>query len=754
VVAVRVSLAFIILLAVSCSRDPQKAKAKYFAAGQNYMEKGQYGDAAIEFRNALRLDPRFVEAYYQLARVDLAQKNWGAAYASLDKAIELDPSRIDARLDRGRLYLAAKQYSLAKDEATFIVSHDPKNVGAYQLLGSSLLGEQKYEEALAAFLKATGLLPNDSSTYLSMAVIESKLQRPADAEQYFKKALALDPKATQAYIALAGFYRMEGRGADAQQVLQTSIDKNPEAVEPYIELASIIDSQSGTAGADTVLEKLRERLPGSADAAIAIGDFYAKRNKFDQALAEYKRGLISSPKDLEIEKQIQDVYLQTNQIRLAADLDRDLMALAPKDVMVRVYHGRLLLAQGKFPNAIIELQRVAADAADSAQARYFLAMAYWQNSEVAQANNTLQDALKLSPGLPVVLQALVRINLAQSNPSNARNYAQQLVDEQPSDPGNRLLLADALSHQGLYQPEMEQLVIAQRLAPKDATIHLSMAEAFSTQKKFAEAQKEFEAAFQNDPRNTAILGRWALFLVSRNEASEALSRVQQYVSANPANPYGYVLLGGLNADLKNYSSAQAELEQAIRIDPKNVEAYLQLGKVYQAQGQLDLAIARYQTAIDLQPKLASLSTMIGNLYLDKGDLETARKYYTKVLQADPNAAIANANLAWVDAQEGKDLDVALGMAQKAKSLMPDLPAITDTLAWILYKKGNYAGAIPLLQDCVQKSPNSPDFHYHLGMTLVAAGQHLKGKDQLQAALRLNLPGSDAEQAHRALAQSN
>ena len=37
-------------------------------------------------------------------------------------------------------------------------------------------------------------------------------------------------------------------------------------------------------------------------------------------------------------------------------------------------------------------------------------------------------------------------------------------------------------------------------------------------------------------------------------------------------------------------------------------------------------------------------------------------------------AVANANIAWVDAQESKDLDVALGLAQKAKSEMPDVPS--------------------------------------------------------------------------------
>jgi tetratricopeptide (TPR) repeat protein len=95
----------------------------------------------------------------------------------------------------------------------------------------------------------------------------------------------------------------------------------------------------------------------------------------------------------------------------------------------------------------------------------------------------------------------------------------------------------------------------------------------------------------------------------------------------------------------------------------------------------------------------------------------------------------------------------LGLAQKAKSLMPDVPSISDTLAWVMYKKGNYSGAIPLLRDCVKKSPNSAQFHYHLGLVLLAAGQKEPGKTELQAALRMNKLGAvDKEQARQALGQ--
>ena len=109
----------------------------------------------------------------------------------------------------------------------------------------------------------------------------------------------------------------------------------------------------------------------------------------------------------------------------------------------------------------------------------------------------------------------------------------------------------------------------------------------------------------------------------------------------------------------------------------------------------------------------------------------------------------------VAAQEGKDLDVALGMAEKAKSLEPDVPTITDTLAWVMYKKENYSGAIPLLEECIKKTPDSAQFHYHLGLALMAAGQKQPGKAQLQAALQLNkLDPADKEKAQDVLGQPN
>jgi tetratricopeptide (TPR) repeat protein len=743
------------LLLGACAKDPQKAKAKYLAEGQKYMKKGQYGDASVEFRNALRLDPRFVDAYYQLAQADLAQRDWRGAYASLEKAIELDPGRLDARLDRGRLYLAARQFDKAQEEANAILQKDSKNVGAYQILGAALIGQRQPDSALESFSKITELLPNQASSYVNLALVEISLRRFKDAEEHLRKAVTIDPKSLQANIDLANFYRLQNKLPEAQEVLQTGIQNNPDAPQLYVDLANMLSNAGKTADATATLDKLRNQMPKSSQAAIAIGDYYAERREIEKAIAEYQRGLSISAGNLDIEKRTEELFLDSNRTDEAAKLDGQLTKQAPKDALVNINHGRLLLAQGKQQDALIALQNAMKNAPDSAPAHYYLGIAYWQTGSLGQASSEFQEAMKVSPGFPLALRGLAQLSLAQNRLPEAQFYAQELVQKFPADVNDRMLLGEIFLRAGRTPPAEEQFLAASRLAPTQPAVHLNLGRVYYAEKKWTQAEKEFETAVSLDRSNPALLGAYADFLVGRQQAPKAIALAQQFAAAHPDNAQGHMVLGTLQFNSKNTSAAEVEFERAIQIDPKNVQGYLRMGRVYREINQTDAAIGQYQKALDLQPGSAQLITFVGNLYLEKNDLETARKYYAQALEADPNFAVANANMAWVDAQEGKDLDVALGMAQKAKSLMPEVATITDTLAWVMYKKGDYSGAIPLLEQCVKQTPDSAQFRYHLGLALMAAGQKEPSKTQLQAALRLNKLGpADREQAQHVLGQPN
>ena len=89
----------------------------------------------------------------------------------------------------------------------------------------------------------------------------------------------------------------------------------------------------------------------------------------------------------------------------------------------------------------------------------------------------------------------------------------------------------------------------------------------------------------------------------------------------------------------------------------------------------------------------------------------------------------------------------------------DAPQMSSTIAagsGDIRARPNGAGrsgrAIPLFEECTQKTPDSAQYRYHLGAALIASGKKVKGIEQLQAALRLKLSESDALQARELIAR--
>ena len=168
-------------------------------------------------------------------------------------------------------------------------------------------------------------------------------------------------------------------------------------------------------------------------------------------------------------------------------------------------------------------------------------------------------------------------------------------------------------------------------------------------------------------------------------------------------------------------------------------------------GKPDNALDAYQKALALQPSSTTLNNAVGDAYLQKGDLKSAGKYFQAALSENAHDPIAANNLAWVYAQQGDNLDMALSLATQAKQIAPEMNSVNDTLAWIQYKKGNYQVSVSFAEDAVRRAPDNPNFRYHLGMALSGAGDKDRARTELQKALSLNLKGADAADAQKTLA---
>jgi tetratricopeptide (TPR) repeat protein len=221
------------------------------------------------------------------------------------------------------------------------------------------------------------------------------------------------------------------------------------------------------------------------------------------------------------------------------------------------------------------------------------------------------------------------------------------------------------------------------------------------------------------------------------------------------------------------------------LEPGSAEIQFLLGRVHQAAGDRKRAEEAYRKAIALNPNLTAPYIALGQLYgssqdypraiteLDKalaanpdqpaalmlwsiaqhmgGDAGKARNGYEKLVKANPRFAPASNNLAWMLAEEGKDLPRAFLLAQSARDAAPEDPQVADTLGWVLYKQGAYPRAAALFQEAAEKLPTNAEVLYHLGLAQAKLGKSKEARAALEKSLQISAAYPGAEEAKATLA---
>lgn len=753
-ISVAVTLLAVVLGSLEgCSRDPKIRRDKFLQSAQHYFDNGDYQAASIQLRRAIQLDPKCVDAHYQLALAYLRLHQWQAAYDSLQKAIEIDAYHVPTRLELARFEFAARQTAKARQELDVILAKEPNNLNAHLLLGQIALSEKDYKQALKEFEIAEQVAPTNPTPFTEAGDTYVLLKQYPDAVQSLLRAIEIDKSYGPAYLNLAQAFRLEGDTQSEIATLQNAIRANPKQIGPYLAEAAAYVRQGKSGEVSNLFPLLRSATADNSAALLAIGEFYFSIGDAQQARTVFHEALVKDGKNDTIRKRLIELDLNQHEWDEAEMLNEQLLKAQPKDPMGRLFEARLQFVRGTQAKAVTSLENLVHDNPDLALPRFYLGLAYATEGEGSRAISSLNDTVQQDPNFIWAYIGLAELYAEQGSPKLALEFADRALTLTPNFVPAILLQANSYMQLGDYSMAVAKLQATQAVQPKNATVAERLAVVSINQKQYPRAEQQLETALRLQPDYLpAMLDLLQLYALEKRSTDQIIGRIEQQIAVAPKQSNFYEMLGEAYVAKHELAKGQQAFEDALRINPNATQAQLQLARLYASEGKLQEAIQTSQTLRNAHLDFLPAYMMLGSLYEQAGDVQKAEQQYEQAVQRKQDFAPALNNLAWLYCENGGNLDLALSLAERAKAKLPTEPSVSDTLAWIQYRKGLYSSAVDLLEDVTRQSPQNPTYQYHLGMALWKAGKPADAKFSLRRALDLHLGAKPAQEATNVLAE--
>ncbi len=370
-----------------------------------------------------------------------------------------------------------------------------------------------------------------------------------------------------------------------------------------------------------------------------------------------------------------------------------------------------------------------------------------------EAMGYLRDRL---PGEVSTNLAYSRLALNKGEREQALEAIEQALELDPENGEVRLVRAQVLMSLGRGQEGLADLQSAVDESPEDTNLHLGLARLLVDAERFDEAATEFETIFEtagDDPQAVFTIG--LLGLESKRNAAAA-RYFERLLELGEYESEAHFYLARIADSQQNYDEAIEHYEAVVAGD-SFYDAQIRAAELYGLTDRLDLARARIDelkqgSPEDFLPQLiraearllgeagqgeegiavltsglqqferhgsllytrALMAERLGKIEMFKSDLEI-------LIEAEPDNAHALNALGYHYADNDSNLDEAQILLEKANRLLPQDPAILDSLGWLYYRQGRLVEALQFLEAAYDVFPD-PEIAGHLGEVLWVGGE--------------------------------
>lgn len=526
-----------------------------------------------------------------------------------------------------------------------------------------------------------------------------------------------------------------------------------------------------------------ELVDPEAKAFFAFSEFrmLGAENRWEEAIAALERAISFDPLSDYLQLILAKAYLHRQQPEQAVATLEIMLGRTPESVAGHELLGDIFSYQQNYVLAIDHFRRALQLVPENDALQLRLAMALTRLERRDEAITVLETLLEHHPESGLAWLSLARLYLQTKQMGKATAAYQQLLERQPEQQavleyGNMLEQQDQDAALELYQTFLTD-------NPRAAAVRQQLAQYLLAQNQLEDALAQFQMIRQRFPDNLQIIGRIGLIQLELENWSAAENAFRLLLETEDQQGRNhYYLAMALSGQGKSKEAINA-LKLINRDSPIYTEAALQLAYLYKKSDQNDRAIAILQKMIeqgihqpdlyyylvafledgeDLQqafavaqagveknPEATQLLYQLGVLYEKLDNRQTAVKTMEKILLLDDAHSDALNFLAYDQAENGIDLELALSRAQKALAIKSS-GYIVDTLGWIYFKMGSYPESREQLEKATELHPDDAVIQEHLGDLYRAMNLWEKAAAAYRRALEINPQAQQVEEKLKTL----
>ncbi len=202
-------------------------------------------------------------------------------------------------------------------------------------------------------------------------------------------------------------------------------------------------------------------------------------------------------------------------------------------------------------------------------------------------------------------------------------------------------------------------------------------------------------------------------------------------------------IGRANAleTLERDDAATEALRALVERAPDSVDARLALADILRRRERYDDSADAYGAAIDL---LGAEGRENWAVHYQRGiAFERGKRWpeaeieFKRALELEPDQPLVLNYLGYSWVEMGHRLPEARAMIERAVEQRPEDGYITDSLGWVLYREGDFEGAVEWLEKAVELAPVDPVINDHLGDALWMVGRTREAEFQWRRARSFN-----------------